>query len=382
MTLSRERILLFIFPLLMFTDLTSGLLGSNAILNIGRGLRLGLLLLFVVDFVRYWPVIRHYFLVSWAITYLFILFAYAWTDRDVQEAMWQFSKTVFWVLGAACLFAYQKIGLVSIESYFRLIRRVVLIAFGFTILYQLSGRIEDDYNVAAYTVTFTVPILFYMSNGFSRHTAYILLAFLAVLLTFKRGAMLALTIATISYFILYARINFSFSKAIKLATLVMLCLAVTASAFLVSEKNDMADRFSSSQFDLQNEAAGSGRVGLYGRLYRDWAEADAITQLVGHGNQEDSRRVSWRRTHAHSDVFGYLYNYGVVGVSLIASLYLFILYRILYLQSRCRHQAAVAVSAFIILVGVNFYSGMFRATDAIFLVSAFSLISSSPREIR
>ena len=82
------------------------------------------------------------------------------------------------------------------------------------------------------------------------------------------------------------------------------------------QSNRLDDRLSADQFDVSNESAGSGRVGMYTRLYLSTVNSKFF--LFGRGNQADSHRHGPnRRTHAHSDIFGFFYNYGLLGLTIV-----------------------------------------------------------------
>ena len=189
------RLLIFLikwgFPLLLVTDLSSELLDSEFILNISRGLRIVLLVLIIKENIRLYAIIKHFYFFKYFLLFLFVLFLYLFTDRDFIEGFWVNSKILFWVLGINVLYAYGYLNLLKLNDFKRVVEKVVILAFIFTILFYFSGSIETDYNVAAYLVLFMYPILLYTSEGYLKNKFFILLAAIAILITLKRGAMIA-----------------------------------------------------------------------------------------------------------------------------------------------------------------------------------------------
>ena len=123
----------------------------------------------------------------------------------------------------------------------------------------------------------------------------------------------------------------------------------------MNESQDSA-RFESDQFDIYNPKSGSGRVGLYTGLFLAWTNSDNF--IFGHGNRQVYLTFTDGNTYAHSDLFGFLYNFGLLGVSLILFLY-FKLIRFYYKVKKFNDgDHHIIFSVFVILFLINLYSGM------------------------
>ena len=118
----------------------------------------------------------------------------------------------------------------------------------------------------------------------------------------------------------------------------------------MNESQDSA-RFESDQFDIYNPKSGSGRVGLYTGLFLAWTNSDNF--IFGHGNRQVYLTFTDGNTYAHSDLFGFLYNFGLLGVSLILFLY-FKLIRLKVKFNDGDHH--IIFSVFVILFLINLYS--------------------------
>ncbi len=351
------------FPLLLVTDLGSELLKSEFILNISRTLRLLMLILIVKENIKNYNIIKNFYFYKFFLFFSFVLFLYLFSDRNFFEGFWLYSKTLFWILGINVLFAYGYKNLFSIGDFIAVVNKVVIIAFVFTILFYITGKIEDDYNIASYLVLFMYPFVLLSSEGYKINKFYIILSALAIIITLKRGAMVAFALGNLVYYFGNLKNDFSLKK-MATGVLVFLALGFTGVYIYESQKDQMADRFSEEQFDPNNSKAGSGRVGMYTGIYNEWYYSD--NHFFGFGNQEDSYRRRNRRTHAHSDIFGFLYNHGIIGILLIVVLYVKVLKFYFSYRKYDKKNAPIILSLFVILVLVNFYSGMFRTQDAIY----------------
>ena len=206
------------------------------------------------------------------------------------------------------------------------------------------------------------PLILYTSQGYKKNKILFLLSALAILITVKRGAIIAFAAGNLFYYLGFVKSNFNF-KQIFYGISIFLVLALAGSYFFNTYEIQIADRFTADQFDLENDRAGSGRVGLYTGLYNDWLESD--NKFFGFGNQEDTYR-NIRRLHAHSDILGFLYNHGLVGIILILILYIKIYNFYLIYRKYDQNNSALLLTFFVILILVNFYSGLFRTTSVIY----------------
>ncbi|WP_222612247.1 O-antigen ligase family protein [Psychroserpens burtonensis] len=295
--------------------------------------------------------------------FAFVLFLYLFTDRNFFEGFWIYSKMLFWILGINVLYVYGYLNVFTLIDFIDVIKKVVLVAFVFTIMFFITGYIKTDYNVASYLVLFMYPLVLLSTEGYKRNKFFVVLSALAILITLKRGAMIAFALGNLVYYLGNLKNDFSFKK---LATglIIFLALGFTGLYIIENQKDTTEERFSEEQFDPDNEKAGSGRVGMYTRLYEAWYYSDR--HFIGFGNQEDSHRHIGRRTHAHSDIFGFLYNHGIIGIALILIFYIKVIKFYFSFRKYDKKNSSIILSLFVILVLVNFYSGMFKTQDAIY----------------
>tara|TARA_Y100001935_G_C17307604_1_gene513415 strand:- start:1123 stop:2286 length:1164 start_codon:yes stop_codon:yes gene_type:complete len=364
------RIISISFPLLVLTDQTSNFLGSLFLLNVSRMLRIILLFLFVVENIRLFKHIKDFYFYKFFLFFSLILFLYVFTDRDPFDGFWHFSKTFFWVSGINIFYAYLKLNIIDIERIFLIVKRTIFPCLFFTFLFIYTGYIKEDYNVAAYLLVNFTPILLYWSNNFKKNNGLIILNAIGIILTLKRGAILAF----FASIIVYAFVNI---KKLSFKTLIIIFInfsIISMSLMIGSDRNDFERRYSIEQFDPRNPDSGGGRMLKYITMTEDWYNSS--NRIFGFGNQEDSYRSPdpYRRTHAHSDIFGFLYNHGLVGLMLIFYLYIKTLLFYFKVRKLDSHLASIILSFLVILVLVNFYSGLFKTTETLFLFLVLSVV--------
>ena len=288
-----------------------------------------------------------------------------------------YSKTLFWTLGINVLFIYDQKRIFTEHDFLKVIKKVILIAFIFTAIFLFNGSMETEYNVASYLVLFMYPILLYNTNGYKKNMIYVLLSALAILITLKRGAILAFILGNFIYYLGLITNDFSVRKILS-GLFLLLFLLFTTTYFINNLNSQDTERFSSEQFDLNNSKAGSGRVGMYTSLYEGWLNSDKI--LFGNGFRADYLRQESNNTFAHSDVFGFLYNFGLLGITLILILYVKLIKFYKTFKKYDRYNANIILSLLFILILINTYSGMFLgSTNPIYF---FGLISYLQLKIR
>ena len=366
------KILIFLLrwalPFLLITDLTSEVLRSEFILNISRSIRVTMLILFIMENIRFYRIMRKFYFYNFFMFFILFLFIYLLKDENFTEGFWGYSKILFWVLGLNVLYAYNYKRFFILKDYIAVIKKIIIIGGIGTVFYFYFGNMEDEYNVFAYLILFTIPSILFASKHLEYNKLYILIAMFSILITFKRGAIIAMLISIIIYFLSNAMFRFNIIKTLKFFVLGWMLLLI-GYGYFGQQSDSVTSRYSVEQFDIENENAGSGSVGLYSNLFYEWYDSDVFEFSVGFGNQADLyRNEIGSRIHAHSDILGFLYNYGIIGMLLILALYFkLIKFYIFHKKKSAKKDSIIIMVIFSILVPVNFYSGVFGSTDALYL---------------
>ena len=374
------RLLIFLikwgFPLLLITDLSSELLENESILDISRSLRIVLLVFFIIENLKYFHLLKKFYFFRYFLLFNLVLFIYLFTDEVFLDGLWIYSKTLFWTSGLNVLYIYNQKKIFTANDFLKIIKKVIFISLFFTVLFYLNGNLENDYNVAAYLVLFMYPFLLLSTKAYKKNMMYVFLSAVSILITLKRGAILGFAISNVIYYLGVLSDTFSVKKLFN--GLILLCFIILSPLYLINnqELGQNQDRFESDQFDIKNDNAGSGRIGMYTGLYLDWINSDNI--IFGHGNRQDFLRFRTNGVYAHSDIFGFLYNFGLLGISLILLLY-FKLIRFYYrIKKKNKQNANIILSLFAILVLINLYSGMLiGSTNPIYFFSILAYLQTT-----
>lgn len=353
-------------PLLLITDLSSELLASPLLLNFSRGIRMIMLFLFIKENIKYFRIIKHFYFFKFLTFFAIIHLMYLPTDPILIEGIWNFSKTLFWLSGINVLFIYGYLNYFNLSDFLKITKAISVLALIFTGIYAFRGQLETNYNVAAYIGVFIYPTILYTSDHYKKNRIYILICAAVIIITIKRGAIIAFLITNLVYYLVSLHNSFNSKKLFQ--GLAGLLLIITTGYFILSsQESRLKDRFSSTQIDLKNKKAASGRVGAYTNLYNEWIASNNI--IFGFGNQADSHRWgtnSNRRTHAHSDIFGYTYNFGLVGISLILLFYLILIRFYFAYKKFDKNNSSIIIAFILCLFLVNLYSGLFRITEVMY----------------
>lgn len=355
----------------MVTDLASSIFNNDLLLNAGRVIRMLLLLFFILENIRYFKQIKQFFLYKVSAFFAFALFIYVFTDKDIFEGLWLYFRILFWALGLNVLYVYFSIGYLKFKDYLRIIKLNILIATGFSLFYYLSGS-GADYSLASYTIVFLYPALLFNSEDLKKNKLFILFAAIAVFISLKRGALLAFSVASLLYLAHFVFKTFTIKNLI-LGSAFLVVFILSGYYFFNHQREIHAERFTTEQFDINNPRAGSGRIGLYTGLIHEWKAASTFTKIFGFGNQADSRRIPNRRTHAHSDFFGFIYNYGLVGVFLIVLVYFALIKIYLKIKNSGNTDSIYILIMLVLFIMVSIYTGVLRNPMILYLLSVICM---------
>ncbi|HTY61911.1 MAG TPA: O-antigen ligase family protein [Acidobacteriota bacterium] len=229
-------------------------------------------------------------------------------------AFWVF---VFW--GCYCMVAngHLKVRQVAVigtvlNALFAL-RTILYISFGFWIGVNVGyGSPSDHIANAAYPMLwFTLMQMLDLKIPFGKSVA--LLGAATIVLSTKRGALIALIVSSIAYGISYAYIHRQ-KRGFQRVALVSVLLAIVIAAMVWVRAADISARWS----DLGDpEVAGSGRAVFWALIAQNWLIASPITKVIGYGPHSvyDLTGDSWFvAVPAHNDWLMLLHEFGILGL--------------------------------------------------------------------
>lgn len=244
---------------------------------------------------------------------------------------------------------------------------------------KLDKLFTDFYQIIPYFILWTVPFLFLKKTKIN----YILIAIsaIALLVSAKRGPIVAFSIAMLFFYITNTKFNIRKLVGILIALLITLYVINT---YFESELNNFFLRWE-NDFD-EGSSMGSGRTNIWETVLTDWSKGDLFNLFFGKGF-ESSHELLYNETgyaiSAHNDWIDILYNFGISGIIIFAA---FNAKLILYVKKMFsdkyihRNTALMLVTMWFIvsIISCNTY----KLSTILFSVLFFWLIGNYNRNIK
>lgn len=213
-----------------------------------------------------------------------------------------------------------------------------------------------------------IPFVLIQKDGFWKNAVIVLVCLMEVAST-KRAGAIACIGGVCVYYILRLHIEGSLGKKMKAIAKYIVVAAVACAAISVySMTHSIAilERFA----NLSNDG-GSGRLEIWGKVFKAFLHLDKFQQMIGRGYQAVSAELQVINSHtinAHNDFVEYLYDFGYVGLVLLVLLYVFLFVQLYQLWSKkCWIAPAYGCCLFMLLVMSMFSYGFVQSTTIDFL---------------
>lgn len=299
----------------------------------------------------------------WLLCYLAVNLVYALVSADRLANLYHVSRIAFWILGTVAAYRLALCGALSEKILQRAIGATVLLGAAFTMYFMTRADTEAGQNASAYLLAWCLPLLLAAEKSRGR-SALVALAAAAILLTVKRGAMLALGFSSIAYALAYLRLNGS-PRALARVVGFLLVLGAVSLGVLASNWDAVKTRF--------EDTSGSGRDNMYAMLLEHWRKAEPQNLVFGFGINSVQRYTGMmygseddRGPYAHSDWLQLMHDFGLVGIVLLAWLHAAFL-ALIRRGFRLRNPVTPSLAmGYTILFLVNIYSGHLLGPTAIY----------------
>lgn len=351
-------IAVFILCLLSFTDLLYPSKGEDVnriVPQVGRAL---FFLIMVVTIFQ--SRVKHgkykLSIVSKAILYLFfmITFFYLWDLENVPKNLMDFIKIIYWMIGFFYLRILFKFNYLSHKQMEILIGVSIVIYFLIVIRDSSSEALmwgSRFYAVSnnGYNLLRFFPVLLLMRKKTIKNVLLVLIAF-GVVLSFKRGVIVAFAVGFIVYYITIITNR----KRRRFVDLLAGVIVLGAAFYFIQDQIDVIEH---RMRDFQSiKTAGSGRGNMYSLILEQMfvINSDVMPLLFGHGIYATKEFFGTTIRHyivAHSDVLEMLYDFGVLGIALFVNFFrsIFKLYK--------RHKGSIeSVALLVWFVTIGFSS--------------------------
>lgn len=309
--------------------------------------------------------------------FLFIFILYSILSEDVVDNLYSTIRIAYWVLGAIIFYAFFRNKILSQSAYRNMIVATSIIASFFTIL--LMSQAEEHQNASAYLLLWCLPMLIYFKDN-RASKIMIVISIVSIILTIKRGAILALIVSIICYFIVESRRYKSARKKVRIYfTGLLIASLISVIGFLQWES--ISKRL--------EDTSGSGRDIMYEIIINDYIDSSAFHFLFGHGInsvQELTALKLAKNTEsagisAHSDWLQNTYDFGLFGFLLMIMLHVQFL-KLLRFNYKNRTQLfSVVLMAYIIFSLSTIYSFILSVPDAIFMGISLAFFSSEKNKL-
>lgn len=236
-------------------------------------------------------------------------------------------------------------------------------------IYERADKLGDFFKRADNIGYRSLMVMFLFSLNIkkARDVVFLFIAYLLVVLSFKRGAMLAGTVVLFINLIPLLRGKLGMSKNDKvllyLSSFIMLLASTT---LLIYFWDIVAYRF------IHDETGGSGRDLFWSEIVRGWKNAPIINKIFGSGffavpgllGSYDS--FYGGAIYAHSDWYELLYDHGIFGLVV----YGIFVAKILFQSKRVKKYAQDYYYAYLSVCAawlmVSYYSGIYTTKSSIF----------------
>lgn len=197
----------------------------------------------------------------------------------------------------------------------------------FNQLYSNILLLDRNINVVYYIVI-AFPIILFLNKKPISIVSFLIVSY-AVLLSGKRGGVVALALGLIAY-ILFAQKK----------TKYLFYIAATTLMVVFAFNNIQISNRTLNRFDTADIT--SGRSNIYKDVFENYIESNVLALIVGNGYDAVAKTTSEGMT-AHNDFLEILYDYGLIGLILFISLHVAFIKKILRMHKAGNDYLSVAI---------------------------------------
>ncbi|HQG78348.1 MAG TPA: O-antigen ligase family protein [Bacteroidales bacterium] len=367
-------ILPYLIPLIVFFDWLFSFEVTKV--QIGVYLKGFATLLFIYVFLHHR--FSAYYFKNILLYFLGIYLIYSIFSDSTFEYLYLTVRVAFWVLGSLAFYYFFLNDLISQRQLRLMFLLITFIACLFTFI--LMSRSDTYQNANAYLLLWCLPLLFLFKQSKLVQLA-IIISIVAIVLTIKRGAILALIMSLFLYFIAMNHISEKKISKIKI-TLTSLFIAGVISLVLYLNWEIVTERMA--------DRTGSGRVNLYTAIIKNYIRGDIIDILFGHGINSVqklttivlAKKPGGIGVAAHSDWLQYMSDFGFFG---LLFMFLFHFKFIKLIRFHLHHKTSwlpPLLLTYTIFTLTTVYSFILNSPNAIFLGIFIALLSVETNRIK
>lgn len=305
---------------------------------------------------------------------LFILILYVVYSIFSDDLLSNFYLTIriaYWVLGSLTFYYFFSHNLFTERKFKVMLLLTIIIASIFTI--YLMAQSEEHQNASAYLLLWCLPLLFYLNKSRLVQAA-IILSIVAIMLTVKRGAMIALVASLLAYFLALLKISDKIINKFRVFFISILIFGTIA--LVVYNKWDLvSDRFA--------DKGGSGRDNLYGVIIKSYLGGNLQEIVFGNGISSVERLTAASISKnpygvgvtAHSDWLQFVHDFGLMGFIVMILLHFKFLKMLTFHSKHKTDLLPILLATYLIFGLTTIYSFILSTPDAIYMGIIIALMS-------
>lgn len=192
--------------------------------------------------------------------------------------------------------------------FFEYVVWLITMYYAFIALSNFSQYNEEDtaggvLNIS-YNVLVLIPFIFQLKNKFLKYSA-LLVSCGFIVLSMKRGAILAMVLMLIAYFYVQSK-----SGKIKITIpRIMVIVGLFVCAFFIV--NEVTNNYLLSRFTWESLTEGSNRNILYSMAINDILDRNFVEFLIGKGSGSSLATIG---SGVHNEILEMLFSYGLIGL--------------------------------------------------------------------
>ena len=235
---------------------------------------------------------------------------------------------------------------------------VVIVVFIFISMKNMSNIVQARTNIRHITLVsyLYMPVLAGLKSKFTiKEILLVILLIVCTLISFKRTSILMIFAGITVYLIfkLYHN-NIKKVKAGMIKRIAILLLFGLFSYFLIIYVDELSEGFIFKRFSNLEESGGNGRADIWGMVLASFSSQSYFKIFGGNGSEGVLNLCG---TTSHNDFLEYLYDYGIIGSTILVIFYLTLL-RQFHVRKYPLQTGASIAYAFTIGLFISMFSHM------------------------
>lgn len=308
----------------------------------------------------------------------FVMLFYALFSNRLLSESYYVSRVFFWIVGSFFIYRMTIFGIITEKVLISTISCVVLIGAILTAVFILYPGKEASQNIGIYGIVWCLPFVMIIK----KKTAKILIMMIAcfsIVLSLKRGAIIAMIASLCSYTFVYFMMNRNIQRAMYTFMIGMVSLFIVVSTLFILKQIKpvfVSNRLREFSYLENYDKVGSGRGDFYVLLinkYLHSVDTSKLNLIFGFGSRSTQELISMHNrtqfdegAYAHSDWLQFMYDYGLLGIFIITLLHVWIFRLISNFYAKRHPYTAQLTMCYTIMFLKNIYSGMLFFPQSIY----------------